>query len=69
MITRMNRQLIVGSMLCTMVLAGCVSQSKYDALQAQNEQLRQQVASQSAEIAAGKAQISRLQGAIIYRQQ
>ena len=73
MITRMNRQLIVGSMLSATVLAGCVSQSKYNALQSQNEQLHQQVASQSAEIAtakskmaADKAQISRLQGAIKY---
>jgi chemotaxis protein MotB len=66
MITRINRQLIVGPMLSTMVLAGCVSQSKYDALQAQNEQLHQQVAAQSAEVAAKQAQISRLQGAIKY---
>jgi chemotaxis protein MotB len=73
MVTRMNRQLIVGSMLSSMVLAGCVSQSKYDALQAQNEQLHQQAAAQSAEIAAAKAQtaaakaeVSRLQGAIKY---
>ena len=73
MITRTNRQLIVGSMLSATVLAGCVSQGKYNALQSQNEQLHQQVASQSAEIAtakskmaADKAQISRLQGAIKY---
>ena len=66
MITRMNRQLIVGPMLSATVLVGCVSQSKYDALKAQNEQLHQQVASQSAEINANKAQISRLQGAIKY---
>jgi chemotaxis protein MotB len=73
MITRTNRQLIVGSMLSATELAGCVSQGKYNALQAQNEQLHQQVASQSAEIAtakskmaADKAQISRLQGAIKY---
>ena len=52
MIRRMNHQLLVGPMLSTMVLAGCVAQSKYDALQAQNEQLHQQ--------------ISRLQGAIKY---
>jgi chemotaxis protein MotB len=66
LITRMNRQFIVAPMLSTMVLAGCVSQSKYDALQAQNEQLHQQVAAQSAEVAAKQAQISRLQGAIKY---
>jgi chemotaxis protein MotB len=73
MITRLSRGLIVGSTLSTMMLAGCVSQSKYDALQAQNEQLHQQVASQQAQmaadkakIAAGEAQVGRLQGAIKY---
>jgi chemotaxis protein MotB len=73
MITRMNRGLIVGSILSTMVLAGCVSKGKYEALQAQNEQLNQQLAVQSkqmaadkAQIAADKAQLSRLQGAIKY---
>ena len=40
-------------------MTGCVSKSDYDALQAQNQQLQQQVAAQS-------AQISRLQGAIKY---
>jgi chemotaxis protein MotB len=69
----MNRQLMVGSVVCTVALAGCVSQSKYNELQAQNEQLHQQVASQSAELAAAKsqlaaekAQVGRLQGAIKY---
>jgi chemotaxis protein MotB len=62
---RVNR-LVVGSALAGLALSGCVSQSKYDALKAQNEQLHQQVNAQSAEIAAGKAQISRLQGAIKY---
>jgi len=73
MITRMNRRLIVGPMLSTMVLAGCVSQGKYDTLKAENEQLHQQnqqlnqqVAAQSKEMAAQKAQVGRLQGAIKY---
>ena len=73
MITRMSRQLTMGLMVSTMVFAGCVSRSKYDALQAdkdalqaQNQQLRQQVAAQSAETAAQKAQVGRLQGAIKY---
>ena len=53
-------RLIVGSLLSAAVLTGCgVSQSKYDALQAENQQLQQQVT-------ADKAQISRLQGAIKY---
>ena len=70
MITRMNHGLIVGSILSTMMAAGCVSQSKYDVLKAQNEQLHQQVAAQSTQMAADKeqykAQLSRLQGAIKY---
>ena len=52
--------LVAGSLLSAVVLTGCgVSQSKYDALQTENQQLQQQVA-------ADKAQISRLQGAIKY---
>ena len=47
------------SLLTPGLLAGCVWQSDYDKLQAQNQQLQQQVASQ-------QAQISRLQGAIKY---
>ena len=73
MITRTSRQLVVGLMFSTMVFAGCVSRSKYDALQAekdalqaQNQQLHQQVAAQSKETAAQKAQVGRLQGAIKY---
>jgi chemotaxis protein MotB len=54
-----KQSLIAGSLLSIMGLAGCVSQSKYDDLQAQNQQLQQQ-------IAADKTQISRLQGAIKY---
>ena len=51
--------LTAGSVLSAIMLAGCVSQSDYDALKAQNEQLQQQVAAKSATIA-------RLQGAIKY---
>jgi len=50
----------------TVLLAGCVSQSDYDALQMKNQQLQQQVAAQQDEIAANKAQIGRLVGAIKY---
>ena len=50
----------------SVLLSGCVSQSKYDALAAQNQQLQQQTTAMSSEIAANKAQISRLQGAIAY---
>jgi chemotaxis protein MotB len=45
-------RLIIGSVLSAVILTGCVSESKYQALQAQNQQQAQQ--------------ISRLQGAIKY---
>ena len=45
--------------MASALLSACVSQSAYDQLQAQNQQLQQQVA-------ADKAQICRLQGAIKY---
>jgi chemotaxis protein MotB len=55
-----KRHLIVGSLLSAVVLSECgVSQSDYDALQTQNQELQQQ-------LTAAKAQISRLQGAIKY---
>jgi chemotaxis protein MotB len=46
-------------LLSAVVLTGCVSQSSYDQLQAENNSLRQQVAS-------SRAEVSRLQGAIKY---
>jgi chemotaxis protein MotB len=55
-----KRPFIVGSMLSPLVLTGCVVwKSDYDAVQAQNQQLQQQVA-------ADQAQINRLVGAIKY---
>ena len=65
MTTMTKRNLIVGS-LSMLALAGCVSQSEYDALQMKNQTLQQQVSEQSAQIAADKAQISNLQGALKY---
>jgi chemotaxis protein MotB len=47
-------------------LMGCVSQSKYDDLEAQNQQLQQQNAAMSQQIAADKTQIGRLQRVIKY---
>src|SRR5262245_28692677 len=44
-----------------LVLAGCVSQQKYDTLDAQYQQLNQTM---SAEVAANQMQITRLQNAI-----
>jgi chemotaxis protein MotB len=53
-------RVIVTALLSTTLLTGCVVwQSDYDALQAKNQQLQQQVASD-------QQQISRLQGAIKY---
>jgi len=57
---------LAGVLLATMAVAGCVSRSDYDALKTQNDQLQQQVSEQSAELAAAKAQVARLQGAIKY---
>lgn len=62
----MKRRIIVGPLFLAMVLTGCVSQSKYNALEAQNDQLQQQNSAMSAQIEANNAQISRLQGAIKY---
>jgi chemotaxis protein MotB len=50
---------LAGSLLASGLLTGCVWKSDYEALQTQNRQLQQQVASQ-------QAQISRLAGAIKY---
>jgi hypothetical protein len=55
-----KHRLIIASLLSTTFLTGCVVwQSDYDALQAQNQQLQHQAASD-------QQQISRLQGAIKY---
>lgn len=61
-----ERCLIAGSLLSVLGLAGCVSESKYDDLQAQNQQLQQQNAQMTQQLAADKTQIARLQGAIKY---
>ena len=50
---------LLASLLSTTVLTGCVWKSDYDALQAQNQQLQQQLAT-------AQQQITRLQGAIKY---
>jgi chemotaxis protein MotB len=52
-------RVIATALLSTTFLTGCVWKSDYEALQAQNQQLQQQVA-------ADQQQISRLQGAIKY---
>jgi len=67
MIKAAQCRLLAVSLLSTTLLSGCVVwKSHYDELKAQNQQLQQQVNAQSAQIAAEKAQVGRLQGAIKY---
>jgi chemotaxis protein MotB len=47
-------------------LSACVSQSSYDALQAQNQQLQSQNQQLQSQVTATRAQVTRLQGAIKY---
>lgn len=61
-----NGRALVSLSLSSLLLTGCVWQSDYDKLQAQNTQLQQQVSSQQAQISADQQQIARLQGAIKY---
>jgi chemotaxis protein MotB len=55
----LQRGVMLLPLMAPVLLAACVSQSSYDALQAQNSALQQQVA-------ADQAHIARLQGAIKY---
>ncbi len=66
MVSSIKRYSILVPLASTMLLAGCVSQSKYDALQEQNQQLQQQVSTLSGQLADSNAQVTRLQGAIKY---
>ena len=66
MSTSLKRGALVFPLIAPMLLAGCVSQSKYDDLQAQNQQLQQQNSSLTAQVADAKAQVARLQGGIKY---
>ena len=52
--------------MAPVLLSACVSQSKYDELQAQYKQLQQQNSALTSQVAADKTQICRLQGAIKY---
>ncbi len=52
--------------LVASLLGGCVWKSDYNALQAQNDQLKQEVASLQAQSAAATQQVGRLQGAVLY---
>ena len=66
MIKPIQRSLAAGSLAAAFILAGCVSKSDYDTLQAQNQQLQSQVTAQQQQIATQQQQITRLQGAIKY---
>jgi chemotaxis protein MotB len=53
-------------LIAPVIFSACVSQRSYDELQAQYQQAQQQNSALSAQVAADKAQICRLQGAIRY---
>ena len=62
----LKRGILLFPLTASLFLSACVSQSSYDQLQAQYQQAQQQNAALSAQVAADKAQICRLQGAIKY---
>jgi chemotaxis protein MotB len=62
----LKRGALMLPLVASVALSACVSQSSYDALQAQYQQAQQQNAALSNQVAADKAQICRLQGAIRY---
>src|SRR5271170_5732095 len=62
----LKRGVLMLPLMASVALSACVSQSSYDALQAQYQQAQQQNAALSNQVAADKAQICRLQGAIKY---
>jgi chemotaxis protein MotB len=66
MIYGLKRGALLGALVAPVLLSACVSQRSYDELQAQYQQAQQQNSQLSAQVAADKAQICRLQGAIRY---
>jgi chemotaxis protein MotB len=62
----MNRQFVIGMVVSTILVPGCVKKSKYEALEAENRRLQQELSTEKAQVAAEKAQVARLQGAIKY---
>src|ERR1700756_3359713 len=62
----LRRRRMVLPFVSAIFLSACVSQSTYDQLQAQYQRAQQENAALSAQVAADKAQICRLQGAIKY---
>src|SRR3954447_14467131 len=61
-----RRTRVLLPLLAPLVVSGCVWKSDYEKLQAQNQQLEQQVSRLSSEVGADKAQIAWLVGAIKY---
>jgi len=66
MIFGLKRRVLLLPIIAPALLSACVAQSKYDELEAQYRQLQQQNSALSAQVAADKAQICRLAGAIKY---
>lgn len=64
--TAMKHRYVWGTLLVGIALTGCVTKSKYQALEAQNAQLQQELAVERGELAADQQQITRLEGAIKY---
>ena len=62
----LKRGVLTFALMAPVLLSACVSQRSYDELQAQYQQVQQQNAALSNQVAADKAQICRLQGAIRY---
>jgi chemotaxis protein MotB len=62
----LTRKVLLFPLLAPVLLSACVSQGKYDDLQAQYRQLQQQNSALTAQVAADKTQICRLAGAIKY---
>jgi chemotaxis protein MotB len=62
----LKRGVLLFPLVAPILLSACVSQSKYDELQTQYQRVQQQNAALSNQVAADKAQICRLQGAIKY---
>src|SRR6516162_131126 len=66
MIQGLKRGALLLPLIAPVLLSACVSQGRYDQLQAQYQQLQQQNAALTQQVAADKTQICRLQGAIKY---
>src|ERR1700756_4398044 len=66
MTTGLNRSVLLLPLIAPVLLSACVSQRTYDQLQAQYQQAQQQNSALQSQVAADKAQICRLQGAIQY---